>query len=74
MLRSAYDDVPASLVELLSFANGETDSSFKSNGIAVEAYIGAEAIARDSDFATAHVVYDGLNEFVICKQINKSVD
>lgn len=73
MLRSAYDAVPASLVELLSFANGEADSSFKSNGIvAFEAFINAEEIASESDFTTADSVYDGLNEFVSCQRIDRS--
>ncbi len=72
-LRSAHDVVPASLIELLSFANGEADSSFKSNGmIAFEAFIDVAEIVRESDFATSYDVYHGLNEFIGCKRINGS--
>ncbi len=72
-LHAAYDVVPSSLIELFSFANGEADSSFKSNGmIAFEAFIGVSQIVHESDFATSYDVYHGLNEFIGCKRINGS--
>ncbi|TWU51496.1 hypothetical protein Poly59_30880 [Rubripirellula reticaptiva] len=71
LLKSSYSEIPALLVELLSFADGEQDSSFKSNGIiAFEAFISAEEIAREHDFVTSYE-YDDLNQFVECDRINQ---
>ena len=51
LLKSKYRQLPESLVSLLLIADGESDSTFKSNGmIAFEAFIGAAEIAREHDF------------------------
>ena len=64
-LQSRFELVPAQLIELLSCANGEVDSSFKSDGmIAFEAFISSEQIVQEFDFVTSYGVYDDLNQFV----------
>ena len=64
-LKSRFEIVPTQLIELLSCANGEVDSSFKSDGmIAFEAFISSSQIVQEFDFATSYGVYDELNQFV----------
>lgn len=72
-LLATYEHVPETLLELLAFANGEVDSSFKSNGmIAFEAFISASEIINEFGFATDSDLYVDLNRFVNCQRIDKS--
>jgi len=72
-LQSRFATVPPELVELLSYANGEVDSNFKSNGmIAFEAFISSEHIIREFDFATSYDVYHDLNQFITCDRIQRT--
>lgn len=72
-LRAAYPEIPDSLIQLLTFANGEADSVFRYNGmIAFEAFFGSMEIVACSDFATSHEVYRNLNQFVTTKRIDNT--
>lgn len=73
-LKSCYSKVPDLLVELLTIADGEQESSFKSNGImAFEAFISAKDMVREHDFATSYS-YEDLNQFVVGKRIRNTPD
>lgn len=72
LLKSKYRQLPESLVSLLLIADGESDSTFKSNGmIAFEAFIGAAEIAREHDFVQSYEMGD-LNHFEVCDRISKT--
>ena len=74
-LQSRFEEVPSQLLQVLSCANGEAESSFKSNGmIAFEAFIDSENIIREFDFATSYDVYHDLNQFVSCDRIVRNDD
>ena len=72
LLKSKYKQLPESLVNLLAIADGETDSSFKSNGmIAFEAFMSATEIAREHDFVESNELGD-LSHFEGCDRISKT--
>lgn len=72
LLKSKYERLPDSLVSLLSIADGESDSSYKSNGmIAFEAFLRASEIAREHDFVESYELGD-LDHFGGCERIRKA--